>query len=306
MATPFLDAPILGVYVFINAPKCRTRREATAHYLRTKAVAEKEPRLDETDKALHEIFDPLSMGGIVNRRIVSQQDQRVRIPKHLDLVKANTTAPVPHAYEHYKSDEFEPLVMEKMPGTTLENAWPTLSTAERESIADQVVDFLGELGNLQSPASIGKNPQIAANVRERSAVLEGQPIVFTHGDLDWSNIMVADKRVCGIVDWEVSGYFPPYWEWIPVKRFAEGLPKGSWFGLLEERLAKSKVPAWDGMWEVEKLYSAIKLYCGWALTPEDREENRKIGWDQVTQILGSNAGIPPLIKYAHSRMQESA
>ena len=277
------------------------------------------------------------MGGIVDRRIVLQQDQRVRKSvriglsdlesekKHLDLVKANTTAPVPHAYEHYKSEEFEHLVMEKMPGTTLENAWPTLSTAERESIADQVVDFIGELGNLQSPViqaallidnpsepgsavlncerfkgSIGNNPQIAAYVRERSAVLEGQPNVFTHGDLDWSNIMVADKRVCGIVDWEVSGYFPPYWEWITVKRFADGLPKESWFSLLEERLAKSKVPAWDGMWEVEKLYSAMELYCGWALTPEDREENRKIGWDQVAQILGSDAGIPPLIEYALS------
>lgn len=247
--------------------------------------------------------------------------------KHLEFLNAATTVPVPQPCKHYKSAEFEHLVMERVPGTTLETAWPTLSTAERESIADQVVAFISELRNLQSPviqaALLNRKPfqpglknaidlnrerlkasasnlRIAAYIRDKSAALDGQTNVFTHGDLDWSNIMIADKQVSGIIDWELSGYFPPYWEWIQVKRFAGRLPNETWFGLLELRLGKLKVPEWDEMWEVERLFSAINLYCSWAMMPEDREENKNKGWERVSQILGSDAGIPPPIEYAQS------
>jgi aminoglycoside phosphotransferase len=39
------------------------------------------------------------------------------------------------------------------------------------------------------------------------------PPVFTHGDLNPSNIMVRDGRVVAIIDWEYSGWYPPYWEY---------------------------------------------------------------------------------------------
>jgi aminoglycoside phosphotransferase len=37
--------------------------------------------------------------------------------------------------------------------------------------------------------------------------------VFTHGDLNTSNIMVDGGRVTGIIDWEFGGWYPPYWEY---------------------------------------------------------------------------------------------
>jgi thiamine kinase-like enzyme len=37
-------------------------------------------------------------------------------------------------------------------------------------------------------------------------------IVFTHGDLQLRNIMVKDGNVSGIIDWELSGWYPEYWE----------------------------------------------------------------------------------------------
>ncbi len=37
--------------------------------------------------------------------------------------------------------------------------------------------------------------------------------VFTHGDLNPSNIFVHKGRVSGIIDWEFSGWYPPYWDY---------------------------------------------------------------------------------------------
>jgi len=39
------------------------------------------------------------------------------------------------------------------------------------------------------------------------------PPVFTHGDLNWPNILVRGDDVVGIIDWEFSGWYPHYWEY---------------------------------------------------------------------------------------------
>ncbi|KAK6385490.1 hypothetical protein LTS17_001058 [Exophiala oligosperma] len=37
--------------------------------------------------------------------------------------------------------------------------------------------------------------------------------VLTHGDLSSLNIMVHKGDITGIIDWETSGWWPPYWEY---------------------------------------------------------------------------------------------
>lgn len=37
--------------------------------------------------------------------------------------------------------------------------------------------------------------------------------VFTHGDLNPSNVLIRNGRVVGIIDWEFSGWYPHYWEY---------------------------------------------------------------------------------------------
>jgi hypothetical protein len=39
-------------------------------------------------------------------------------------------------------------------------------------------------------------------------------IVLTHGDLLLRNILVRDAKVLAILDWEMAGYFPEYWEYV--------------------------------------------------------------------------------------------
>ena len=37
---------------------------------------------------------------------------------------------------------------------------------------------------------------------------------FTHGDLSCANILVKGDKVVGIVDWDTSGWYPEYWEYM--------------------------------------------------------------------------------------------
>ena len=37
-------------------------------------------------------------------------------------------------------------------------------------------------------------------------------IVFTHGDIRPSNVIIRNGDLSGIIDWEMSGWYPEYWE----------------------------------------------------------------------------------------------
>ncbi|KAF1838177.1 kinase-like protein [Decorospora gaudefroyi] len=37
--------------------------------------------------------------------------------------------------------------------------------------------------------------------------------VFTHCDLNPSNILIRGQEIVGIIDWEFAGWYPPYWEY---------------------------------------------------------------------------------------------
>ena len=39
-------------------------------------------------------------------------------------------------------------------------------------------------------------------------------IVLTHNDIAPRNILVRNAEVVGIADWELSGYYPEYWEYV--------------------------------------------------------------------------------------------
>ncbi|KAB5554692.1 serine/threonine protein kinase [Coniochaeta sp. 2T2.1] len=42
------------------------------------------------------------------------------------------------------------------------------------------------------------------------------PPVFTHGDLNASNVLVEGDKITGIIDWETAGWYPRYWEYTSV------------------------------------------------------------------------------------------
>ena len=74
--------------------------------------------------------------------------------------------------------------------------------------------------------------------RDRRETIEGLrglrddvPVVFTHADLDLSNIIVSPPegepaRILAIIDWHQSGWYPEPWEWLKARMVA--VPGSKW------------------------------------------------------------------------------
>ncbi|KAJ5609730.1 hypothetical protein N7528_010297 [Penicillium herquei] len=171
---------------------------------------------------------------------------------NIHFVRTNTSIPVPSVIESWEENEHYLLLMRRIPGEPLNKAWPKLSTVERENIAKQTASYLEQLRNLQSEQiqSLGGNPVYsnflfknktfqqphgpflsddylwndmkagltllpeAAQVQLRASMPPTTPYTFTHGDLTNVNIIVQNGNLAGIIDWEMSGFFPVWWEYV--------------------------------------------------------------------------------------------
>lgn len=70
-------------------------------------------------------------------------------------------------------------------------------------------------GNLEATQiSDGVANQDAKDLQSMITKQEGQwpPPVFTHCDLNPTNILISKDKIVGIIDWESSGWYPHYWE----------------------------------------------------------------------------------------------
>lgn len=68
-----------------------------------------------------------------------------------------------------------------------------------------------------------RNPSPKCDPRQNFDELSGLrgdiPVVFTHADLDFSNIVIsksgdAPPRIVAIIDWHQSGWYPEPWVWL--------------------------------------------------------------------------------------------
>ena len=81
-------------------------------------------------------------------------------------------------------------------------------------------------------------PHVAPSFRQKlSRIYEKQhKVVFTHADLDPSHIFVDKTTGCitGIIDWEMAGWWPEYWEYR--KAFYGSRHQGWWMGFVKDVL----------------------------------------------------------------------
>jgi aminoglycoside phosphotransferase (APT) family kinase protein len=139
------------------------------------------------------------------------------------------------------------VLLERMHGQTLEQAWPSLSESRKMAIADQVIEVRKKLRSLTSESmqSVDRSPyypRLLFSDREphgpfhsdlelwdaisltlhntatkhfpqqalenlRKRMPRCEPYVLTHCDLNLGNIMVQDGQLVGILDWEYAAYY---------------------------------------------------------------------------------------------------
>ncbi|KAI0853605.1 kinase-like domain-containing protein [Daldinia vernicosa] len=90
---------------------------------------------------------------------------------------------------------------------------------------------------------------------ELAGLADDRPIVFTHGDLDRSNILVFPRdgesppRVAAIIDWHQSGWYPCDWEWLKAESrcdaFWEGGRDTAWLLRIMTPADKDYQVAWE-------------------------------------------------------------
>lgn len=185
-------------------------------------------------------------------------------------VRENTTVPVTAEMRHWEDSHSHFFFMKKVPGETLEMAWPRLSTEEKKKIACEVAEYIAQLRTHTAP-----KPQTVDGAPARDILLSSQeevmlltedkeawwarvghqfprrepawredfkarypvrgPYVLTHSDLNTSNIMVHDGHVSGIIDWEHAGYYPEFWEYAIADMWIE---EGEWQYYLVKEFGK--------------------------------------------------------------------
>lgn len=165
----------------------------------------------------------------------------------LRFVKAYTTIPVPEVI----SSDWDRVTMEYVEGQTLQQAWPVLTPSQQSEILAQLSDYIAQMRSLGG-ISLGRldgqgvvvpsfmerwggpfgslrefhdwlaNPLLTKQKDARSIYWHqittqlgaDYPIVFTHADIAARNIIIRDGRIAAIIDWELAGWYPEYWEYV--------------------------------------------------------------------------------------------
>lgn len=143
------------------------------------------------------------------------------------------------------------LILRRIPGQSLDRAWPSLTNPQRERVAVTVAQYCRDLAgatsqNLQSATGCGVlepflnvraeddhptwmprllGPLSRALTEKYLRRISTQPMPcisdefhFYHADLGPTNIIISDDGVVeGILDWESAGFYPKFW--IPLKPY---------------------------------------------------------------------------------------
>jgi hypothetical protein len=148
--------------------------------------------------------------------------------------------------------------MDYKPGKRLDEAWDTLDSHQKLSIANELHSYMNQLRELKGDyigaidrgqaiigqiASIEGGPfdseqqfnefilgDIVKSAPEilrhyaKYALMDNHDIVFTHSDFSPRNILVDGGRVTAILDWEYAGWYPEHWEYIQALRQLKPMP----------------------------------------------------------------------------------
>ncbi|PGH05801.1 hypothetical protein GX51_02774 [Blastomyces parvus] len=90
---------------------------------------------------------------------------------------------------------------------------PTFCVGEEESFGPFATEFEFNEGLIKAMKLTQHNSWID-HITKFVRALPTHDVVFTHGDISPRNIIVRGDQVVAILDWEMSGFYPEYWEYI--------------------------------------------------------------------------------------------
>lgn len=222
-------------------------------------------------------------------------------PENTQFLRSTTTIPVPKVIAAWNEGEDSSMrITERIDGTSLDVAWPSLTQLQKWVIAKETAEYLTQLQELQSdrmhslsetgqlysellfPASgisdpvgplysddelweemaksLKRLPMVAAKLRR--SMPPAAPYTFTHGDLSAKHIMVKDGNLTGIIGWELSGYFPTWWE------FASTFQHESWKDMEWKRTLREYMVPHP---EAADFWLAFNHMCAYPNLDEDGE-----------------------------------
>ncbi|KAH0429032.1 phosphotransferase enzyme family protein [Colletotrichum camelliae] len=164
--------------------------------------------------------------------------------------KLQSIVPVPEVFGWAEDGGQGFVYMSLIEGDTLEKRWDGMAEEERLSVCkelramttawrawkqDESEKYVGshlkrplhEVILRDYPDNTGpfEGPKAVEKFHSTCGIeIDGDmPIVFTHADFLPPNIMLTPgprPRVAAIIDWEQAGWYPAYWEYCKVRRFA--------------------------------------------------------------------------------------
>ncbi|KAJ5585077.1 uncharacterized protein N7459_004877 [Penicillium hispanicum] len=160
----------------------------------------------------------------------SESDAIEFVRKHAPQV------PVPEVIYTWMDKDQSFLVLKRVPGVTLRDAWQTLSANQQDSILNEVVHLCDILASVTSPllqnvqggsvlepylAHSGEQtlePLTVSDCKKYFCRAEldtnpdiGEEFYLYHPDLGPGNIMILDQKISAIIDWESAGFYPRFW-----------------------------------------------------------------------------------------------
>lgn len=171
----------------------------------------------------------------------------------LFLAREVSSIPVPRLLNVETCEDDTVIIeMELIPGEKLSTLWPNLSHVGKMEIASRLHEILVTLRTLTGShiGSVGQGP--ACDLRRtvayggpfsceadfnnwlvenvipkapgiyrrmvRQAMCDDHRIVLTHGDIRPDNVLVRNGAIVGVLDWELAGYYPEYWDFVQTFR----------------------------------------------------------------------------------------
>ncbi|GJE94041.1 kinase-like protein [Phanerochaete sordida] len=182
----------------------------------------------------------------------------------MQCVLDNTTIPTPrlHSVASYPDSTDACMVMDYIPGTRLDQVWPTLSLFSKLRIAWILRSYVRQLRRIRHPrsnipGSLGPGlvargckgvstvpistfgpfadpEELTATLNKKCSSYLGAPIpdayttpeqlVFTHNDLHMRNILLGHDGRVWLIDWGLSGFYPRSFEFTSAVIMSERSP----------------------------------------------------------------------------------